>query len=181
MSGVSQAAIRASCVSPRLDSMEELITAVRPAACAAETCWRTFSRLPVRVGLITTALTPGSATNAKSSSRRLSSQAMAIPVSRANASESARVLQGSSRKAIRSRYAGLTYFANCCAFNGVQARLASRRRRRSGMASSSRFATMPSRTASYSPTLIFATFSPGMAASTAKSSSGSPVQSGAAR
>ncbi|MNP63255.1 hypothetical protein D3C76_1586320 [compost metagenome] len=95
--------MRASWVRPRLDSIDELITAVSPRAWAAVTCSRTFAMLPVSVGLITIARTPGSAIHSKSSSRRLSSQAMAIPVSRANASESARVLQGSSRKAIRSR------------------------------------------------------------------------------
>ena len=81
----------------------DCITAVSPSACAACTCSRTFSRLPVRVGLITTARTPSSATKAKSGSRRLSSQAMAMPVSRANARESSRFLHGSSRKAMRSR------------------------------------------------------------------------------
>lgn len=103
--------------------MDELITAVSPAAWAAATCSRTLSRLPVSVGLITTALTPGSAANAKSASRRLSSQAMAMPVSRAKARESSRVLHGSSRNAMRLRYAGLTYFANCCALSGVQAQV----------------------------------------------------------
>ena len=179
--GVSQAATRASWVNPRLDSIDELITTLNPSACAAATCCCTFCKLPVSVGLITTARTPGSATKRKSASRRLSSQAIAIPVSRLKARESSRVLQGSSRKAMRWRYAGLTYLANCCALSGVQARLASSRSCRSGIASSSRLTTIPSRTASQRPTLTLATFSPGIAASLANSSSGSPEQSGAAR
>ncbi len=152
-----------------------------PSACAASTCSRTLSRLPVSVGLMTTAFTPSSAIKVKSASRRLSSQAMAIPVSRENARESSRVLHGSSRKAMRPRYSGLTYFANCWAFSGVQARLASSRRCSSGIASSNRLTTIPSRTASYRPTFTFATFSPGMSASCSTRSSGSPVHNGAAR
>ncbi len=104
-----------------------------------------------------------------------------MPVARAKSRDSSRVLQGSSKKAMRSRHAGLTYLAKPSALARVQLRLASSRSRRSGSASSSTLTIMPSRTASYSPTFTLATFSPGKALNVSNSSSGSPVHSGALR
>ncbi len=101
-----------------------------------------------------------------------------MPVSRAKARESSGF--AALQKAMRLRYARLTYRTNCCALKRRRGAVGIRRRRRSGDRLQQEVSDHAVAYRFVKTNFDFHTFSPDIALSKANSSSGSPVQSGAA-